>query len=226
MCPGWTNISEPMPAPKILRRRAGIATPLFSVWSKKSIGVGELPDLELLADWCCSTGSSIIQLLPMNDVGFDFRPYDTESSLALEPMHLSLEQIRFVPMTAFAEEVRFLRKKYPPESLWFDTRIKKDKLTLLKKMFLKRETKGDQAFRSYCRAQQFWLEDYALFKVLKKKMNGSAWETWPEEFKTRKPQALQKIQSEEKELLDFQRWLQWREPRSNPGWKRGRFLRL
>ncbi|HTL70676.1 MAG TPA: 4-alpha-glucanotransferase, partial [Candidatus Eisenbacteria bacterium] len=73
-----------------VRRRSAAATPLFSVWSRKSVGVGELPDLESLAGWCRATGISVIQLLPMNDVGFTFRPYDAESCFAIEPMHLSL----------------------------------------------------------------------------------------------------------------------------------------
>src|SRR5688500_2846777 len=67
------------------RRRGGVAVPLFSLHSKKSLGVGELPDLKLLADWCRASGLSVIQLLPMNDTGSGFRPYDAESGNALEP---------------------------------------------------------------------------------------------------------------------------------------------
>src|SRR5688500_111090 len=72
------------------RRRAGVATPLFSVYSRSSAGVGEYPDLELLAGWCRRAGLGLIQLLPLNDIGFTFRPYDAESSFALEPMHAAL----------------------------------------------------------------------------------------------------------------------------------------
>ena len=57
-----------------------MTAPLFSLYSKKSVGIGEAPDLKLLVDWCKKTGLSIIQLLPLNDVGFDFRPYDAQSS--------------------------------------------------------------------------------------------------------------------------------------------------
>ena len=44
-------------------RRAGVLAPLFSLYSEKSIGIGEIPDLKLLVDWCVKTGMSIIQLL-------------------------------------------------------------------------------------------------------------------------------------------------------------------
>jgi len=68
------------------KRRAGVLAPLFSLYSKNSTGIGEIPDIKLLADWCEKTGLSIIQLLPMNDSGFNFTPYDCQSTFALDPM--------------------------------------------------------------------------------------------------------------------------------------------
>ncbi|MEZ4689689.1 MAG: 4-alpha-glucanotransferase [Ignavibacteria bacterium] len=46
--------------------------PLFSIYSKNSTGIGEIPDLKKMVDWCINTDLSIIQLLPLNEVGFDF----------------------------------------------------------------------------------------------------------------------------------------------------------
>lgn len=76
-----------------LRRRAGVCAPLFSLHSQNSVGIGEIPDLRLLVDWCKATGLSIIQLLPLNDVGYDFAPYSAQSSFALDPMYLSLRKL-------------------------------------------------------------------------------------------------------------------------------------
>ncbi|MBI3991489.1 MAG: 4-alpha-glucanotransferase, partial [Candidatus Omnitrophica bacterium] len=59
------------------QKRAGVLVPLFSVYSRKSIGVGELHDLKLLIDWAKLSGNSIIQLLPLNEVGSLFCPYDS-----------------------------------------------------------------------------------------------------------------------------------------------------
>jgi 4-alpha-glucanotransferase len=68
-----------------LKRRAGVCAPLFSLHSKESVGIGEIPDLIPFIDWAASTGLSIIQLLPLNDVGFDFAPYSAKSSFASIP---------------------------------------------------------------------------------------------------------------------------------------------
>ena len=60
------------------KRRAGVLAPLFSVYSKESAGISDFSDLDLLSDWCARSGLSILQLLPMNEVGPTFCPYDAE----------------------------------------------------------------------------------------------------------------------------------------------------
>jgi 4-alpha-glucanotransferase len=191
------------------RRRAGVSTPLFSLRSKNSAGIGEIPDLELLADWCRVSGQSLIQLLPMNDVGFNFRPYDAESCFALEPMHLCLDKVSFVDLKPFLPDIGALRRRYPLDSCWFDTRVKKDKLALLRKMFLRQDKKGERVFAAFRREQHFWLDDYALYKVIKEKRDFAAWEAWPEPLRTRQDAALKKVREEEKETLEFHAWMQW-----------------
>ncbi|MDD2866310.1 MAG: 4-alpha-glucanotransferase, partial [Candidatus Omnitrophica bacterium] len=42
-----------------IHRRAGVVAPLFSVFSADSTGIGELPDIHLLVDWCKACGMSI-----------------------------------------------------------------------------------------------------------------------------------------------------------------------
>mgnify|MGYP001613254358 CR=1 FL=1 len=71
-------------------RRAGALVPLFSIYSKRSVGIGDFEDLKLLIDWCASSGNSILQLLPMNDAGPTACPYDGVSSFALDPRRLTL----------------------------------------------------------------------------------------------------------------------------------------
>jgi 4-alpha-glucanotransferase len=46
------------------------------------------------------------------------------------------------------------------------------------------------AYQEFCGAQGAWLEDYALFRALKEKFNGSYYLEWPEELVQRKPVAL------------------------------------
>ena len=197
------------------RRRAGVATPLFSVYSKKSIGIGEIPDLELLVDWCVKTGISILQLLPLNDAGFNFTPYDACSSLALDPMYLSLQKLEGTDLKPFLKKILNLQAAFPcgkkDEALVprVNPRIKKAKLELLEEIFFKDFSGLPEACQKFSESNRSWLEDYSIFKVLKQKYGQATWENWKEEHKTRGRSALEKVQKIFCKQIDFEKWLQW-----------------
>lgn len=190
------------------QRRAGVATPLFSLHSKQSIGIGELPDLKLLIDWCTKTSLSIVQLLPMNDVGFRFTPYDAQSSFALDPMYLSLSELVQVDRKRWKPEVEKLRTQFPCEGIHVNYEVKGAKLGLLWKIFQTRD-KVSLRFEKFKSEHGDWLQDFVLFKVMKEIFEQAGWESWPEELKTRDPEALKTFQQNHAESLEFQRWLQW-----------------
>lgn len=192
------------------KRRAGVTAPLFSLYSKRSIGIGEAPDLKLLVDWCKKTGLSIIQLLPLNDVGFDFRPYDAQSSMALDPMYLSIESLADCDLKAFAKDLKGLRKKFPVGKIRVNYGIKKAKLELLARIFASPAApKKGKKFLGFLRTNKTWLEDYAAFKVLKDEFQMSGWMDWPEEFRTKQPKALTAFSKKHKSEILFHKWLQW-----------------
>src|SRR3569623_1441409 len=51
------------------RRRAGLILPLFSLRSDGGWGIGEIPDLPRFAEWAGKAGFSVLQLLPVTEVG-------------------------------------------------------------------------------------------------------------------------------------------------------------
>src|SRR3989338_5715636 len=118
------------------QKRAGVLVPLFSVYSKKSIGIGEFRDLKLLIDWAKLSGNSIIQLLPLNELGRLFCPYDSISSFALEPAYISLEDIPGVNKSAIKRKIVQLKKEFPTGRAHIDYGIKKRKFALLWDIFL------------------------------------------------------------------------------------------
>lgn len=194
-----------------LQRRAGVVSPLFSLYSKKSAGIGEIPDLKLLIDWCRRTGLSVIQLLPLNDVGFQFCPYDAQSTFALEPVYLSLEQVHGVERTAWTGPCSQLKQKFPAGKERVDYGIKRAKLEILWKMFQSHKAgiADHPAFREFVQTQKRWLEDYVLFKVIKENYGQSDWESWPDPLKRREKPALEQIKAAHADSLVFQEWLQW-----------------
>ena len=191
------------------KKRAGVCTPLFSVFSKNSVGIGEIPDIRLLIDWCSTTGLSILQFLPMNDVGFDFRPYDAQSTFALEPMYLSLSHLSEAPVKPFLGEIESLRKKFPAGGNRINYGVKRAKLDLLWRIFKNSSKKLPVILERFVKQNQFWLKDYALFKVIKENHQWKGWEEWEDPLKRREPKAIQSVEWMNHERIQFHQWLQW-----------------
>jgi len=71
-------------------RHAGMLVPLFSIPSRRSWGIGELPDLPLLGAWMAAAGFSFVQLLPLNEMaGGQNSPYSALSAMAIDPMFIA-----------------------------------------------------------------------------------------------------------------------------------------
>jgi len=189
----WKNVG--------FKKRAGVLIPLFTVHSKNSYGVGDLGDLKLVIDWAKSTANSIIQLLPMNEVGGLFCPYDALSSFALEPAYLCLKDFPEISAERF--------NSASSDSSHVDYALKKEKLQLLWDVYLKADLTDAFDFEEFQRKQAYWLLDFALFKVLKEFHQDKPWYEWDQAFKDRQPEALRRFQQDNIEKITFVMWLQW-----------------
>ncbi|PIQ87002.1 MAG: 4-alpha-glucanotransferase [Candidatus Omnitrophica bacterium CG11_big_fil_rev_8_21_14_0_20_45_26] len=190
------------------RRRSGVMLPLFSVYSKNSIGIGEIPDIKLMIDWCIQTGLSIIQFLPLNDTGTNFRPYDAESAFALDPMYLSLGHLKDVPGTLFKEQLKALKKEFPTaQNNRANYAVKQAKIDLLWEIYLQGKT--SRVFQAFKKKHQYWLYDYAFFRVMKEKNLSKNWQAWPEPFRERAPKVMYFYGERYRSRIDFYQWLQW-----------------
>lgn len=192
-----------------LKRRAGAAVPLFSLYSKTSTGIGELTDLVQFADWCVKTGISIIQLLPLNDVGEDFAPYNAVSSFAIDPMYLNLNKLTDVSTSEYFNKLNYLKIKYRPYLKHVNYKIKNAKIGFLWMLFKKNNFTENDSFKIFKENNTYWLNHYALFKVLTEKFKGLLWNEWDEKIKNCDPAALKDFSELNCEMIEFYKWMQW-----------------
>ncbi|MGA2775192.1 MAG: 4-alpha-glucanotransferase [Candidatus Omnitrophota bacterium] len=178
-----------------LQKRAGILISLFSVYSKNSLGIGDFLDLKLLVDFASLTGNSIIQLLPLNEVGALFCPYDSLSSFALEPAYIHLDSPQ---------------KTRNPTYPYLDYKIKEEKLNILLQSFTSDKERDSGNFSLFRKENSYWLPEFSLYKALKAHHNGSAWYEWEDKFKFRDKSALEVFKNEHSKELEFQEWVQWK----------------
>jgi len=184
---------------RTLKRRAGILAPLFSLYSENSLGTGDFEDLKLLIDWSSECGYSIIQLLPMNEVGSTFCPYDSISSFALEPVYMRLK-------ISSNGKIRPSRGPSPH----VDYNIKDEKMRLLKELYNKNKLiTSNKEFTLFTEENRYWIDDYSLFKALKSYHNGSPWYEWDDGYKDRDSRLLKQFEKEHKEEISFYKWIQW-----------------
>jgi len=191
-----------------IRRRAGVLVPLFSVYSKNSFGIGDFADLKLIIDWAKATGNSIVQLLPMNEVGINFCPYDSLSSFALEPAYFSFHLFPTARKKSFQTTIAGVKKDFPTGRPYLDYRIKEEKLKILKSIYAEDDS-NSAACKKFREENAYWLEDFALFKMLKEYHHGAAWYEWEARYRNRDPAALKECQERDTQEIEFQIWLQW-----------------
>ncbi len=192
-----------------IRKRAGVLAPLFSVYSRDSLGIGDFGDLAKLIDWAAFTGNTILQLLPMNEMGAVFCPYDSLSSFALEPAYLSLDALPASRQEYFQKEIGNSKVAFPAGTAFLNYRIKEEKLRLLRDMFLREGFRDHSEVEVFEKENAYWLEDFVLFKALKDYYKGLPWYEWQPAHKNRAKEALDIFRRGHEEEISFQLWLQW-----------------
>lgn len=164
-----------------VRRRAGAAVPLFSIYSENSVGIGDFDDLKLLIDWCKEAGLTILQLLPLNEVGNDFSPYNAISSFAIDPMYISLPSLFAEYGVKDYSSLRRIRKRYRNVPR-VDYRVKQEKINILRKSFQKVSREDAHELDNFISKNSYWINDYARFRSLNETKNGTlqffCWVQW------------------------------------------------
>jgi len=155
-------------------------------------GIGDLGDeAYAFIDYLAASGQSLWQVLPLGPTGYGDSPYQCFSAFAGNPLLISptrLAQDRLLSNGDLLNVPRF-RSSHVDFGRVIDY-----KKTLLEKAFdtfRKSPEEGLRAsFINFCEANDWWLEDYALFRALKDAHGGVAWTDWEPRFATREPNAL------------------------------------
>ena len=154
----------------------GTAVPLSALRSRLSGGIGEFPDLVALGQWCRDAGLALIQLLPINDTGYESSPYSALSAFALHPVYLRLSDLPGV--AAFADKIHALALELNARVQVDHAKVWGAKQTLLRHVFAGASFTESQA--------EAWLEHhpwgraYAVFWALRERYERRGWQEWPD----------------------------------------------
>ncbi len=174
-------------------------------------GIGELgtPAYDFV-DRLVQSGQSLWQILPLGPTGYGDSPYACFSALAGNPMLIDLDWLAGegdIDAADLAEAPGF-----PADRVDFGPVIsfKSEMLQRAARTFRAHASPERQAALDlFCRENDDWLEDFALFMALKDAHGGGAWNTWEQELVTRDPGALQAWRERLDEDLFAQRYYQF-----------------
>jgi 4-alpha-glucanotransferase len=207
---------------------AGLLAPLFALRGKNDFGVGDVGALREFVDWSAEQGFRVVQLLPVNETGNDNSPYNSISSVALEPTTIeitpeALPDLSAVEIAEIAAEVDLGILSAGPVAYPL---VKALKWKLLERAFenfsthsLRRNDKRARAFRAFQKEEASWLDSYVLFRVLIDENGGTErWDTWPPEhanpvtaqawIAAQKPTLRRALQRQAR-LVAYIQWIAW-----------------
>jgi 4-alpha-glucanotransferase len=154
------------------KRRAGV---LLHITSLPSRDLGQ--DAYYFVDFLKRSGASVWQVLPLGITHEDGSPYQSLSAHAGNPALIDFKSL--------------VEKGWLPAEECCDVchHPAYHNGCLLSKTFAgfkKRATANEKAdFDEFCRANSYWLDDFALFMVLRQKFGQTSWNTWADEYKNR-----------------------------------------
>ena len=194
----------------------GVLMPLFSMRREGDAGIGDLAALEEWIHWAAEHRVGFLQLLPINAVGDDDAPspYSAISSVALEPLYLTLENVpgMELPLPPYPEDLP--SRQLPGGTDYVDyARVHMYKRHHLKRAFARFDAEPEFAalrtqFDAWCMEQGSWLQDFAVFRVLTIAFGTTAWWQWPVQD-TDVARFIVESTEDARRQKRYQQWLQW-----------------
>ena len=185
-------------------RKSGILCHISSLPSEGGIGTFGKSAYSFV-DFLKEAGQYYWQILPLCPTGKGNSPYLSYSTFAGNPFFIDpgiLIEDKLISKSFFAS---FFWGD-DPENVDFDL-IEKNRFTLLKEAYSNFRLNDD--YKDFCSRNSFWLEDYAVYMVLKERFDGTSWYNWPDEYKLRDAEALESFRNENEYEISFWKFIQY-----------------
>jgi 4-alpha-glucanotransferase len=160
--------------------------------------------------WLGQAGQRIWQVLPLGPTGYGDSPYQALSSRAGNPLLVSLEVLRDEGWLTDADLAGAPAGSPDQAALHDALRWKRERLARASEAFRARAGAEQRAVLSGFRAREAgWLEDWALFSVLKEAQGGAPWTRWPAPLARREAAALREARARYAVAVEAEAFAQW-----------------
>ena len=174
-------------------------------------GIGDLgPGAYRFADFLAKTRQKYWQVLPLNptDLRTGNSPYSSYSAFAGNVLLISPESL--VQFGFLAGEDLSAMPPLQSQRCDFDAAIP-PRVKLLHRAYEKiRANKNERmAFEEFCAKHGAWLNDFALFSVIKNHHQGMTWDRWERGLRDREQGALEKVEKDSHAEVEREKFFQY-----------------
>jgi 4-alpha-glucanotransferase len=193
------------------KRGAGILLHISSLSS--SFGIGDMGhEAKVFAGFLYRSKQHYWQLLPINptEAGQGHSPYSAISSKAGNTLLISPE---LLAKEKLLDSNELKQHHLPSESKTDYAKAEEIKNSLFDKAYNNfisgNFNQLQKVFEQFVSKEKSWLDDFALYAVLKKLNDGKPWYEWENDFKQKSTGALEEFSKEHKEEINKTKWLQF-----------------
>ncbi|WP_069131163.1 4-alpha-glucanotransferase [Rhodohalobacter halophilus] len=174
-------------------------------------GMGDLGyEARDFIDFLERTHQTIWQMLPLCPTGYGNSPYASYSAFAGNHYLISLDLLVEKGLLS-ADEVKKAELPVKTVAEYEKSYEVKDKLYKKASNTFYRDltAEDEKMLMVFKQENEVWLHDYCLFMTCLKNNDKQPWNQWDEGIAQRKPKAVQKVEKEFKEEIEYQLWLQF-----------------
>ncbi|NQS92009.1 MAG: 4-alpha-glucanotransferase [Chloroflexi bacterium] len=173
-------------------------------------GIGDLgPQARKWIDFLADSGTGLWQILPLGPTGYGDSPYQTFSTFAgnpylISPDDLLRDGLLHVDDLVNHPDFQTNTVEYGEVIYW--------KLDLLNRSYNHFRYHGKKLHKEaglFYTQNQHWLDDYSIFMALKEFHGGMPWAAWPEKYRDRNLDALERFQDEYSYAIQRQKYYQF-----------------
>jgi 4-alpha-glucanotransferase len=180
-----------------------------SLRGEESIGVGEFLDLIEFSGLCKKMGIGLIQLLPVNDTGYESSPYSALTAFALHPLYL---RIGAMPEGArYSSALEELRKQFDKSVRFSYLQLTRAKIQLLREIYaahkeaIRDKAKPGGPLTAWIE-QNPWVKEYAVYRRLKEAHGEKSWKDWVS-YRDASPEDIAGLWNDESLLEEHLFWV-------------------
>jgi len=192
----------------MIKRSSGILLHISSLPGKYGIGtMGR--DAFAFVDFLHETRQQLWQILPLGPTGYGNSPYQSYSAFAGNILLVSLDQL--VDDGLITEDDLNEMPEMSSKGIEYEA-VYKGKSSLLRKAYLsfKKNFKDwKEPYYTFLGEHSWWLDDYALFRAIKRDDDLLCWNEWDDKLKHRNSHELDIALHKHSEEINFHRFVQF-----------------